>query len=101
MYTLRHGTPEQRAAYMEYVARQERRSRPDVQRSKDGRSFDFLGDEKQPCCEEVEDVSLTAHLRSSIHVAHLFEIDPDAFRRYVSNRRSAEAYLNRRTINAH
>lgn len=88
-------------AYTEYVARQERRSDPDMVLVRtDGppsRRHVPTGSERMPCCKKG---MTTDHLRSAKHVAHLFGIDANRFVAYCKRRRSLETKELRSTYAA-
>lgn len=50
--------------------------------------------ERHECCEGLG--RLDQHVKTTVHVAHVFGLDPKEFRRYVLNRRISETKRKRR-----
>ena len=72
--------PKVMAAALEYIARKDKKSRPEG-RSDHGGRWRPLEAERQPCCQGIREPSrawpltLLDHCRSAGHVAALFDVD--------------------------
>jgi hypothetical protein len=89
--------PKVMAAAVEYIARQEKKSRPDGKSDFGAGRWRPSEAERQPCCQSIREPSrawplaLLDHCRSAGHVASLFDVDALELRRAARELKKQES----------